>query len=54
MAIEFENLEIRVANEFKEAFAELQMDIGELSFTNTTYNLKITNSQKIKYSLKYL
>ena len=33
MAIEFENLEIRVANEFKEAFAELQMDIGELANT---------------------
>ena len=33
MQIEFENLESRVANECKEAFAELQMDIGE--FANT-------------------
>jgi hypothetical protein len=33
MQSEFENLESRVANECKEAFAELQMDIGELANT---------------------
>ena len=33
MQTEFENLESRVANECKEAFAELQMDIGELANT---------------------
>ena len=33
MQTEFENLEMRVARECKEAFTELQMDIGELANT---------------------
>lgn len=33
MQAEFENLEMRVARECKEAFTELQMDIGELANT---------------------
>ena len=33
MQTEFENLEMRVARECKEAFTELQMDIGELAST---------------------
>jgi hypothetical protein len=33
MQNEFENLEMRVARECKEAFTELQMDIGELANT---------------------
>lgn len=52
MQIEFENLESRVANECKEAFAELQMDIGELA--NTLNQNGPPFNDFANYSLKIL
>jgi hypothetical protein len=46
MQCEFENLEMRVARECKEAFTELQMDIGELANTLNQTGAPFNDYQK--------
>jgi hypothetical protein len=52
MQTEFENLEMRVARECKEAFTELQMDIGELANTLNQTGAPFLDFQS--YSMKIL